>query len=142
MAGQTTKPVRQAKERRPAVWKLEDAKARFSELVRRARDQGPQRVTVRGKPAVVVVDAEEFESLKPKQSLGEFLQSLTSLAELDLSRDYPPDRDPLEFLLSDDDESLVPSGGDMEIGRKRHASARAKPNDRSNKKASGRRHIA
>jgi prevent-host-death family protein len=29
-------------------WKLEDAKARFSELVRRAHDEGPQSVTVRG----------------------------------------------------------------------------------------------
>jgi antitoxin Phd len=30
-------------------WKLEDAKARFSELVRLARSEGPQRVTVRGR---------------------------------------------------------------------------------------------
>lgn len=32
-----------------ADWKLEDAKARFSEVVRRARSEGPQRVSVRGK---------------------------------------------------------------------------------------------
>ena len=36
-------------------WKLEDAKTRLSELVRKARDVGPQRVTVRGRDAVVVV---------------------------------------------------------------------------------------
>ena len=30
-------------------WKLEDAKARFSEVVRRAQSEGPQRITVRGR---------------------------------------------------------------------------------------------
>lgn len=44
-------------------WKLEDAKARFSELVRQARESGPQRVTVRRKDAVVVVSAEEYDRL-------------------------------------------------------------------------------
>lgn len=43
------------------TWKLQDAKARFSEVVRRAREGKPQRVTVHGKQAVVVVDAERFE---------------------------------------------------------------------------------
>lgn len=45
-------------------WKLEDAKARFSEVVRRAKERGPQRVTVHGKDAVVVVAADEFDRLK------------------------------------------------------------------------------
>jgi len=43
------------------TWKLQDAKARFSEVVRRAREGKPQRVTVHGKQAVVVVDAERFD---------------------------------------------------------------------------------
>jgi prevent-host-death family protein len=43
------------------IWKLQDAKARFSEVVRRARAGKPQRVTVHGKDAVVVVDPERFE---------------------------------------------------------------------------------
>jgi antitoxin Phd len=42
-------------------WKLQDAKARFSEVVRRARAGKPQQVTVHGKEAVVVVDPERFE---------------------------------------------------------------------------------
>jgi prevent-host-death family protein len=46
-------------------WKLEEAKARFSEVVRLAREKGPQRVTVYGKDAVVVVSAEEFLRLFP-----------------------------------------------------------------------------
>ena len=51
---------------RDAAWKLQDAKARFSELVRRARTEGPQRVTVHGRDGVVVVAAEEFDGPKPK----------------------------------------------------------------------------
>jgi prevent-host-death family protein len=47
------------------TWKLQDAKARFSEVVRRARAGKPQQVTVHGKEAVVVVDPERYE-IKPK----------------------------------------------------------------------------
>jgi prevent-host-death family protein len=45
-------------------WRLQDAKARFSELVRMAHSDGPQHVTVHGRDAVVVVDADEFNRLK------------------------------------------------------------------------------
>lgn len=47
-------------------WKLEDAKARFSELVREARTRGPQRVTVYGRDAVVIVSTEEFDRLNAR----------------------------------------------------------------------------
>lgn len=47
------------------VWKLEDAKARFSELVRTAHEEGPQTVTVRGKASVMVVPVETFRRLQP-----------------------------------------------------------------------------
>ena len=50
--------------RSPISWKLEDAKARFSELVRRVRSEGPQHVTVHGRDEVVVIAAEEFRRLK------------------------------------------------------------------------------
>lgn len=45
-------------------WLLQDAKARFSELVRRVRSEGPQHVTVHGREVVVVVSAEEFRRLQ------------------------------------------------------------------------------
>lgn len=48
----------------PAHWPLQHAKARFSEVVRRARSEGPQHVTVHGREEVVVVSAEEFRRLK------------------------------------------------------------------------------
>jgi prevent-host-death family protein len=37
------------------VWSLQEAKAKFSEVVRRAQTEGPQLVTVHGKAAVEVV---------------------------------------------------------------------------------------
>jgi len=45
------------------VWPLQDAKARFSELVRRAVEQGPQHVSVRGEPTVVVLSERTFAEL-------------------------------------------------------------------------------
>ena len=49
-------------------WRLQDAKARFSELVRLAHSEGPQRVTLHGRDAVVVVDAQEFLRLKGERT--------------------------------------------------------------------------
>ncbi len=77
-------------------WKLQDAKARFSEVVRRARAEGPQRVTYRGKDAVVVIAVEEFKKLlpaeRPRQPLVEFLRS-TALGEIDIRREADRGRD-------------------------------------------------
>jgi prevent-host-death family protein len=50
--------------RLPGRWRLQDAKARFSELVRRVRSEGPQHVTVHGRDEVVIISAEEFRHLK------------------------------------------------------------------------------
>jgi prevent-host-death family protein len=79
-----------------SAWKLEDAKARFSEVVRLARSEGPQRVTVRGKEAVVVISVEELEKLQPpeapREDLVSFLRGL-DLAELDLTRERDEGRD-------------------------------------------------
>lgn len=77
-------------------WKLEDAKARFSELVRRANDEGPQTVTVRGREAVVVLSAEQYGKLQPppvdRLPLVEFLQSL-DMEGLNLTRERDVGRD-------------------------------------------------
>jgi prevent-host-death family protein len=56
----------------PARWPLQDAKARFSELVRRVRNEGPQHVTIHGRDEVVVISVEEFRRLKGEPS-GEAL---------------------------------------------------------------------
>ena len=58
-------------------WQLHDAKARLSNLVRRACEEGPQRITVRGEDAVVVISAADFArmltSLRPERSLHALL---------------------------------------------------------------------
>jgi prevent-host-death family protein len=48
----------------PGYWLLQDAKARFSDLVRRVKSEGPQHVTVRGREEVVVISVDEFRRLK------------------------------------------------------------------------------
>jgi prevent-host-death family protein len=63
---------------RSGYWLLQDAKARFSELVRKVRSEGPQHVTVHGRDEVVVIAAEEFRRLKGSatgQALVEAMQS-------------------------------------------------------------------
>ena len=59
-------------------WLFQEAQARFGEVFRRAREQGPQCVRKRGGKAVVVVSAEEFARLSGgegrKKSLIEFLR--------------------------------------------------------------------
>jgi prevent-host-death family protein len=47
---------------------LQDAKARFSELVRRAKQEGPQHVTVHGREEVVVIRADDFRRLAGAQT--------------------------------------------------------------------------
>jgi prevent-host-death family protein len=74
-------------------WLLQDAKARFSELVRRVRTDGPQLVTVHGREAVVVVSAEEFRRLKRNptgKALVEVMQT-SPLRDVDIE----PRRGPL-----------------------------------------------
>jgi prevent-host-death family protein len=58
------KPPRPSSIRKPGRWLLQDAKARFSELVRRVHSEGPQHVTVHGREEVVVISAEGFRRLK------------------------------------------------------------------------------
>lgn len=62
-------------------WHLQDAKNQFSKVVRKAQTEGPQTVTVRGKPAAVVVSAEEYERLSDKRP--SFVEHLLAMPELD-----------------------------------------------------------
>ncbi len=87
-----------------ASWKLEDAKARFSEVVRLAEAGAPQHVSVRGRPAVVVLAAADYARLAPAAA-SETLASLFGdgpFARLDdfddlLVRERPVTRDPVDF---------------------------------------------
>lgn len=80
------------------TWKLEDAKNRFSEVVRRALAHQPQRVTRGGRDAVIVLSAEDYEKLVVPGDLVSFLQSsplaeAMAEAELDLERPRDMGRD-------------------------------------------------
>jgi antitoxin Phd len=86
-----------------AVWKLEDAKARFSEVVRLAEQGVPQRVSVRGREAVVILSAKTYARLAPaaRGSLAALFGE-GPFARLDgfddaLVRERAPVRDPEAF---------------------------------------------
>jgi prevent-host-death family protein len=76
------------------IWKLADAKNRFSEVVRMCMAQGPQRIERRGADAVYVVSEGDYRRLKgDKPSLVEFLMSGPDWSELDLERKQDSMRD-------------------------------------------------
>ena len=79
-------------------WQVQTAKARFSEVFRRARTEGPQRITKQGKESVVMVAEEQYERLvgrarQPANIVDVFRQSPLMGLELDLKRDRSPVRD-------------------------------------------------
>jgi len=52
------------------VWKLEDAEAQFSEVVRRAQEIGPLRIVRNGQDAVVVLSAADYARLAPSATVS------------------------------------------------------------------------
>jgi len=77
--------------RQSSLWQLQTAKARFSELFRRARTEGPQLITRQGKEQVVVLPAEQFDQLtrrgqQPKSLVRFFADSPLAGVDLDLTR--------------------------------------------------------
>lgn len=79
-------------------WQVQTAKARFSEVFRRARTEGPQRITKQGKEGVVMVAEEQYERLvgkarQPNNIVDFFRQSPLMGLKLDLTRDRSPARD-------------------------------------------------
>jgi prevent-host-death family protein len=78
-------------------WQLQEAKQKFSELVRRTLEEGPQVVTKHGEEVVVVVPVEEFRRMsgdgEKKMDFKEFLMSAPDLSVLDLKRPKELPRD-------------------------------------------------
>ncbi|MEA3285946.1 MAG: type II toxin-antitoxin system Phd/YefM family antitoxin [Candidatus Marinimicrobia bacterium] len=67
------------------LWQLQEAKNKFSSLVDKAKNSGPQIVTKHGEEAVVVLDISEYKKLlKPKMNLVQFFQN-SPLATDDLN---------------------------------------------------------
>jgi prevent-host-death family protein len=82
----------------PSPWKLQDAKARFSELVRLAGEAGPQHVTVNGKEKAVVLSTEDYRRLRGEPT-GDALVQLLAEADLDdVEFEHPKSRGPVRDI--------------------------------------------
>ncbi len=70
-------------------WQLQEAKARLSELIKKAAKEGPQSITIHGEPTAVVLSSDEYERLKkPRGSFVEFMRrSPLYGVDLDLRRE-------------------------------------------------------
>jgi prevent-host-death family protein len=74
-------------------WQLQEAKQRFSELVRHARSHGPQVVTRHGEEVAVVVSIEEYRRLVADlPSFKELLLAAPDLDTLEIKRSRGPAR--------------------------------------------------
>src|SRR5271170_6131630 len=78
------KTTRRTRDKRPGRWLLQDAKARFSELVRRVHSEGPQHVTVHGRDEVVVISAAEFRRLKGSATGRDLIDALQASPHRDV----------------------------------------------------------
>ena len=86
-------PPHAAEEALNSRWPLQDAKARFSELVRLAHSEGPQHVTLHGRDAVVVVDAAEFRRLQGQRTGQMLIDALQASPHRDV--ELSPRRAPM-----------------------------------------------
>jgi prevent-host-death family protein len=84
-----TKTSTKATYRSLPAWKLQDAKAHFSRVVREALEHGPQRVTLHGRDAVVILSAEDYGRLAPvaAQPSLHALLSRSPLRDLEFERE-------------------------------------------------------
>jgi prevent-host-death family protein len=92
-SGPPKKAQRAAAKRSRGYWLLQDAKARFSELVRKVRSEGPQHVTVHGRDEVVVIAAEEFRRLKGNATGQALIEAMQASPHRDV--DIAPKREPM-----------------------------------------------
>jgi prevent-host-death family protein len=75
------------------AWQLADAKNRFSEVVTRALNEGPQRVRRRGQTVVILAEEEYDRLTGEKPGLVDYLMSGPSFEGVDLERDQSLMRD-------------------------------------------------
>ncbi len=70
------------------TWQLQEAKGKFSEVVKRAQNEGPQNITVHGEPVAVLLSRLDYLKLiHPKPSLVELLRTSPLLgSELKIER--------------------------------------------------------
>ena len=77
------------------TWQMQTAKARFSDVVRCAKQDGPQDITVHGRSVAVVLSRELFDRISGNtESLFEFMQQspLCGRDDIEFERDQSPAR--------------------------------------------------
>lgn len=76
-------------------WQIQEAKAKFSELIKTSCSKGPQFITHRGNDVAVIISIDEYLELsKPKINLYDFIQqSPLRDSNLNTTRDKSPPRD-------------------------------------------------
>ena len=76
-------------------WQLQEAKAKFSEVVKLANLEGPQQITMRGQPTAILISLHDFEKIKEKKPSLVSLMRSSPLAgvNLKLHRDRSAVRD-------------------------------------------------
>ena len=62
-------------------WQMQEAKARFAELVRKAGTEGPQVVTFRGEDKAVVLSMDDYKRMQPQKK--SFVDHILSGPKLD-----------------------------------------------------------
>lgn len=101
-----------------AHWQVQEAKQRFSEVLRAVQREGPQTITRHGEEVAVVIDIEEYRRLAgPKQSFKDFLRKppywdddfieIMEEVEAERKKDFAPLRD-FEIELGLDKEPTDP----------------------------------
>lgn len=93
------RPPRRPKGNRPGTWTLQDAKARFSDVVRRARTEGPQHVTVHGRETAVVLSEEAFVRLQGGQTGVALIEALRSSPHRDIDLETAPVQSPVRDVV-------------------------------------------
>jgi prevent-host-death family protein len=73
-------------------WQVQEAKQRFSELIRAVRRDGPQTVTRHGEAIAVVLDVSEYRRLRGDDDFKAFLASAPDFGLADVERDARPSR--------------------------------------------------
>ena len=71
-----------------STWQLQEAKSKFSDVVKRAQSEGPQGITLRGEPVAVLVSRADYARLaQPKPGFVEFMRRSPMVGvELDTQR--------------------------------------------------------
>jgi len=78
------------------TWQMQEAKASLSEVVKDAEREGPQEITVHGRPVAVVLSRAEYDRLAgTRESLVAFMRRspLAGAEDLDFPRDTSPTRE-------------------------------------------------